>query len=196
MFGGIVETIGVITAEKFENGCKHFSIRPELIFDDLKLGDSVSVNGVCLTVTRLHDNSFDCSAVPETLALTNLGQLTKGSSVNLERSLKIDSRIGGHYVQGHVDGRGEIVKIEACGAASLVTIKVPLTLTKYIVKKGYITLDGMSITVVQVEEEQFSVTFIPHTQAVTIVKHYGIGTQLNVEVDILGKYAEKLLGVA
>lgn len=195
MFGGIVEAVGEVKAESFENGCKQLSIMPGMNFDDLSLGDSVSVNGVCLTVTRLQGNCFDCSAVPETLALTNLGQLTVGSLVNLERALKVNSRIGGHYVQGHVDGLGEIADIQAAGAASLVTIKVAPALAKYIVKKGYVTLDGMSITVIQVEVDQFSVTFIPHTQAATIVKNYRLGTLLNVEVDILGKYAEKLLGV-
>ncbi len=196
MFGGIVETVGRVTASSLEKGCRHFTIEPQQTFDDIKVGDSVAVNGVCLTLTRVHEQSFDCSAVPETLTLTNLGQLTVGSRVNLERSLKATDRIGGHYVQGHVDGTGEISDIQSQGAAWFVTIKIEPALARYIVKKGYIALDGMSITLVQAGSDHFSVTFIPHTQEVTIVNAYRVGSKLNVEVDILGKYAEKLLEAA
>lgn len=196
MFGGIVETVGLVKASIHENGCRHFTIEPQLLFDDVKVGDSVSVNGVCLTLTRIHEKSFDCSAVPETLSLTNLGRLAVGSRVNLERSLKVWDRIGGHYVQGHVDGQGEISEMQVQGAAFLATIKIAPTLARYIVKKGYIALDGMSITIVQAWQDRFSVTFIPHTQEVTIVNEYRVGSKLNVEVDILGKYAEKLLEAA
>lgn len=194
MFGGLVEAVGIVKAETHESGCKHFSILPQIPFDDVNLGDSVAVNGVCLTVTKINGNCFDFTAVPETLALSNLGQLSVGSLVNLERSLKVNARIGGHYVQGHTDGTGEITNIQAAGAALLVTIKVMPELAKYIVKKGYVALDGMSITVAQIGLDELTVTFIPHTQQMTIVKNYHVGTQLNIEVDILGKYAEKLLG--
>lgn len=194
MFGGIVETMGVVGACRFEDDCKQLSISPRHCFDDLRVGDSVAVNGVCLTVTKVQRESFDCSVVPETLRLTNLGLLVPGSLVNLERALKANDRIGGHYVQGHVDGVGEIGRMERQGAAWLVTIHVPAALTKYLVTKGYVTLDGMSITLVEVGEDWFCVTFIPHTQEVTIVNGYAVGSKLNIEVDILGKYTEKLLG--
>jgi len=196
MFGGIVETVGVVKARSQSQDCLHFTIAPELRFDDLKVGDSVAVNGVCLTATVVHAAGFDCTAVPETLALTNLSQLTVGSPVNLERALKASDRIGGHHVQGHVDGLGEITAIQDQGAAWLVTLQVAATLARYIVKKGYITLDGMSITIVEAGRDQFSVTLIPHTQQVTIASGYRVGSKLNVEVDILGKYAEKLLEAA
>ncbi len=196
MFGGIVETTGLVTAERFENGCKHLCIAPLRLFDDLRIGDSVSVNGVCLTVTQVQQDSFQCTAVPETLALTNLGLLSVQAEVNLERALKAVDRIGGHAVQGHVDGIGEIRRIEQQGAALLVTIQAAPALMKYLVKKGYAALDGMSITLVDVGDDWFSVTFIPHTREATIVKNYQIGDKLNVEVDILGKYVEKLLGGA
>ena len=193
MFGGIVETVGRVQAESLLKGCKHLSISPQRSFADLRVGDSLAVNGVCLTLTQVHEKHFTCNVVPETLALTTMNQLEVGSFVNLERALKVSDRIGGHYVQGHIDGVGEINDIQAQGAAWLVTIRIEPILAKYVVKKGYVAVDGMSLTIVQVEQNQFSVTFIPHTQAVTIAKHYRIGSQLNVEVDILGKYVEKLL---
>jgi len=195
MFGGIVETTGIIKSILDGEGCRHFSITPAIAFNDLNIGDSVAINGVCLTVTKFQNNIFDVSAVPETLRLTNLGKLSALNEVNLERSLKSDSRIGGHYVQGHVDGLGQIMEIQQEGQALLVKISVPAHLAKYLVNKGYITLDGMSITIIQTTPEWLTVTFIPHTQQVTIVRHYQPGAWINIEVDILGKYVEKLLQV-
>lgn len=196
MFTGIVENLGIVKAESFEDECKNLSIYSELAYEDLKIGDSLAVNGVCLTIIRSHENCFDFSVVPETLALTTLGQLALGSKVNLERAMKNSTRIGGHYVQGHVDGVGEIIGIQTVGAALEVGIAVPPALAKYIVNKGFITIDGMSITVIQANSEYFTVTFIPHTQAVTLVSSYILGTKLNIEVDILGKYVEKIVGGA
>lgn len=196
MFGGLVETVGRVQSVCDENGCKLFSIAPRATWNDLKVGDSIAVNGVCLTATRVSEEGFECSAVPETLARTNLGQVRVGSCVNLERALKVDSRIGGHYVQGHIDGVGEIIHLTGDGKALLVTIKIPPVLAKYIIDKGYIAIDGMSITIIRAEEQQFTVTFIPHTQETTIIDTYCLGRQLNLEVDILGKYIEKLLRVA
>jgi riboflavin synthase len=195
MFSGIVETIGKILHMESSDGCIHFRISPLMKFDDLTVGDSISVNGVCLTVTNFTDTSFHVSAVPETLRLTNLGQLALHDSVNLERSLKLSQRIGGHYVQGHVDGMGQILDIKHDhGSALLVKISLPEKLSRYVVNKGYITLDGMSITIIQSAPDWFTVTFIPHTQEATITRHYSIGTMINIEVDILGKYVEKLIG--
>lgn len=195
MFGGIVETIGTIQQFHTTQTCRHFTIMPQHVFDDLRIGDSIAVNGVCLTVTQFTANTFDVTAVPETLRLTNLGHLTVNSTVNLERSLKLTDRIGGHYVQGHVDGTGEIIKLEKDGDNTLlVTIAISEKLSRYLVKKGYITIDGMSITVIDVAPTWFTVTFIPHTQAVTVVSHYCPGRTVNIEVDILGKYVEKLVG--
>lgn len=195
MFSGIVETIGIIQDITFLADCIHFVISPKIIFDDLSIGDSVSVNGVCLTVTNLAENSFSTTAVSETLRITNLGYLTKHSIVNLERSLKLNARIGGHYVQGHVDSVAEIIEIKKEDSAWLTKINLPSNLQKYIVNKGYITIDGMSITVIDSTPTWFTVMFIPHTKDVTIVNQYHEGSKVNIEVDIISKYVEKLLGV-
>lgn len=197
MFSGIVESIGIVRQLIHAKDCMYFTIMSAASFADLKIGDSVAINGVCLTITELHDDlSFSVTAVPETLRLTNLGDLLEGDYVNLERSLRSDSRIGGHYVQGHIDDVGEIVCIDEDGEESLlVTISAPPRLTKYMVNKGYVALDGMSITLVEVDEHQFTVTFIPHTQHVTIVQNYEEGSKVNIEVDIMGKYIEKLIKV-
>jgi riboflavin synthase len=195
MFSGIVETIGFIQRAEFIHDCLHATLRPNIAFDDLNLGDSVAVNGVCLTVTAFDAQEFNVVIVPETLRLTNLDALKEGAIVNLERSMRVNARIGGHNVQGHVDTRAQITALIPDGDAALIaTIQVARALTKYIVKKGYVTIDGMSITVMDVSKDFFTVTFIPHTQAVTIVNQYQVGTQVNIEVDIMGKYIEKLLG--
>lgn len=195
MFSGIVEVIGYITALVMQDGCKHFSITPAIPFEDLVIGESISVNGICLTVTNFTATSFDVTTVPETLRLTNLDFLKLNDTVNLERSLKMGARIGGHYVQGHVDGIGEILEItHDNSAALLVKISLPEKLANYVVNKGYITLDGMSITVIESTPHWFTVTFIPHTQAVTITNQYIVGYKINIEADIFGKYVEKMAG--
>jgi riboflavin synthase len=195
MFSGIVETIGKILKLSIQDGCKHFVISPEVEFNDLTVGDSVSVNGVCLTVTSFTANSFNVTAVPETLRLTNLDQLVEGGTVNLERAMKLNARIGGHYVQGHVDGMGEIIDIQQDNSnALLVKISIPSSFAKYMVNKGYIAIDGMSITIINAESNWFTVTFIPHTQEITVVNQYKNGTKVNLEVDMMSKHLEKLLG--
>ncbi len=195
MFSGIVETVGRIIQITFDQGCKHVTITPALPFDDIKIGDSISINGVCLTVTHLSENNFDVTIVPETLRLTNLDHLTIHDCVNLERSLKLGDRIGGHYVQGHVDGMGQILELdEDHGAALLVKISFPSPLSPYVINKGFITLDGMSITVIHATAEWFTVTFIPHTQAVTITNQYKKGSWINIEVDMMAKYVERMIG--
>ena len=194
MFTGIVETIGIIQDITILTNCIQFVISPQITFSDILVGDSIAVNGVCLTVTELTESSFFVTAVPETLRITNLNQLTKNNIVNLERSLTLSTRLGGHYVQGHVDSTAEIINLKADDSAWLVTFNLPSTLTKYIVNKGYITIDGMSITVIDVTSDTFTVTFIPHTQQATIVHQYRLGSKVNIEVDIISKYVEKLLG--
>lgn len=195
MFSGIVEAIGTVLCIETLGDCIHLNISPNKIFDDLKLGDSVSINGVCLTITQIFQDAFAVTIVPETLRVTNLGGLKVSSLVNLERSISLSSRIGGHYVQGHVDGVAEIIELEKDGEeALLLKIRHSPHLAKYIVNKGYIALDGMSITVIKSSLEVFTVTLIPHTQQVTIVKDYCVGTKVNIEVDILSKYLEKLIG--
>lgn len=195
MFNGIVETVGTITQIQKMDECIHFTIITPKTLTDLFVGESVAVNGVCLTVTQFSENTFNVTAVPHTLRVTNLGTLEVGSLVNIESSMKVTSRMGGHYVQGHVDEVGEIIDIKTDGnAALLIKINIPVNLAKYIVNKGFIALDGMSITVIKTGPDWITITLIPHTQEVTIAKHYKKGTKINIEVDILSKYVEKLLG--
>lgn len=194
MFNGIVECTGTIEALNLSADRLSMTIRSHHIFDDLKIGDSISVNGTCLTITNLSDDKFDITIVPQTLRLTNLGFLSLGDEVNLERSLSACARISGHNVQGHIDGIGEIIELNKDGhEALLVKISLPTSLAKYVVNKGYIALDGMSITVIESHADWFTVTFIPYTKQVTIVKQYQVGTKLNIEVDILSKAVEKIL---
>jgi riboflavin synthase len=195
MFSGIVETVGMIQRLELKDGCMHISILPQLLFDDLHIGDSVSVNGVCLTITALEKNEFSAVIVPQTQRLTNLKSLEQNALVNLERAVKASSRISGHNVQGHIDHCAEIIELKADGAdALLATFAVSKDISRYIVSKGYISIDGMSITVIDTKPESFTVTFIPHTRQASIAQHYRVGTQVNIEVDIMGKYIEKLLG--
>ncbi|MDF2940795.1 MAG: riboflavin synthase [Gammaproteobacteria bacterium] len=193
MFTGIVEEVGVIEQILMTMMGLKFFIKAKLVLGDLKIGDSIAVNGVCLTVIEHNEEGFWAEAVAETLRLTTLGFLKYGNEVNLERALTPTSRMGGHYVQGHVDGVAEISEVKKEGEAWLVKFQVEKSLAAYMVKKGYVAIDGMSITLIEVNEDSFSVTFIPHTREVTIVKHYRARTLVNIEVDILGKYAEKFL---
>lgn len=196
MFNGIIETIGTLSFIEIKQGCKNFTISAQLGFSDLVIGESIAVNGACLTVTAFTHHEFTVTLVPETRRLTNLDQLNIGNKINLERSLKSDGRISGHYVQGHVDGMGKILELKNDDSdALLVKISIPPTLEDTIVTKGYIALDGMSITVIEATPSYFTVTFIPHTQQVTIIKQYHEGYDINIEVDIMGKYIKKLLGV-
>lgn len=194
MFNGIVETIGSVTALSLEKDCLQLRITPHIELDDLKIGDSISVNGICLTITDLSPKYFDVTVVPETLRKSNLIELATGSLVNLERSIKYNHRISGHYVQGHSDGVGEIIELAQDGQnALLLKIAIPSSITKYIVKKGYIALDGMSITVIEAEPTWISITLIPHTAKSTIAHQYKLGSLINIEVDIFGKYIEKIV---
>lgn len=196
MYSGIVETIGTIVQIKEALGCKDFTIILKNKIDPVAIGDSIAINGVCLTITNLLDQAYCVTAVPETLRLTNLDQLMVGSFVNIELSLKNNQRIGGHYVQGHVDGKAQIVEIKNDhGPALLVTLRIPSELSKYIVTKGYIAIDGMSITVIDMISNQLTVTLIPHTQHASIAHQYREGHWVNLEVDMMAKYVEKLLGV-
>lgn len=188
MFGGLIEVVGEIKERNYHQDNLVLTISHHGKFDDIKLGDSVSVNGVCLTVTQFDASSFNVAVVPETLRLTKFETCLVGEKVNLERSLKVGDRIGGHYVQGHVDGVGVITEIKSDGAgAILMTLSAPKPLMYGIVKKGYVTLDGMSITVAKVNQNNFTVTFIPHTRSVTIVDDYKVGDKINLELDVFLK---------
>ena len=158
----------------------------------MKIGDSIAVNGACLTVTTHDESSFSVDVVPETLRRTNLGGLVVGSPVNLERSMPANGRFGGHVVQGHVDGTSTIRSIEGDGEALVVVFDAPSSLMRYVVEKGFIAVDGASLTVVHCDNFSFSVTIIPHTQANTVFRSRQVGDSVNLEVDIMAKYVERL----
>lgn len=193
MFTGLVEEIGVIKSVK--NGTKSatLSIKANKIFDDLKLGDSVCVNGVCLTVTTILDSTFTADVMNETLKKSSMTNIKNGSLVNLERAMSLNGRFGGHIVSGHIDGIGKIIKIRKDDIAIWYTIKTNNEIMKYIVQKGSITIDGISLTVASVTSGNFSVSVIPHTQKETTLVNKKIGDVVNLENDIVGKYIEKMI---
>ncbi|MFT5194144.1 MAG: riboflavin synthase [Cellvibrionaceae bacterium] len=194
MFTGIVEEIGTVT--RLSRGGKGYdlAIQAKVVLRDSKLGDSICVNGVCLTVTQFWDGGFTVGVSPETREVTNLMGLRAGSRVNLERSATPTSRLGGHFVQGHVDAVGTITEFRPDEDALWVTVGFPANMMRYIVQKGYITLDGTSLTVVDVYESSFTVQLVAYTQTEIILPLKKVGDQVNVEVDVLGKYVEKMLG--
>lgn len=192
MFTGIVEELGRLRARKGES-IVTLTIEASTVLEDLSIGDSIAVNGTCLTAVRIGPESFDLELVPETLRRTNLGALRPGDPVNLERSLTAQTRMGGHFVQGHVDGRGEVRAIEPDGEGRLVRFTAPPEVMRYVVPKGFVAVDGASLTVVDQDEDSFRIAYIPHTLAVTVAGAYAPGSPVNLEADILGKYVERLL---
>lgn len=193
MFTGIVEEIGSVRSCRRHGDGFDLSINASLVIEDAKLGDSIAVNGVCLTVTALDDKGFVTGLAPETLNRTNLEALSTGSGVNLERALLPTTRMGGHYVQGHVDGTGTISDFRIDNDALWVTIKAPANVMPYVVPKGYITLDGTSLTIVEVGDDWFNVTLVAYTQQHIIMPKKSLGDSINIEVDVLGKYVERLI---
>lgn len=191
MFTGIIEEIGTIKNVKKGTKSAILTISANNIFDDLKLGDSVATNGVCLTVNSFTDNTFTADVMNETLLRSSLGSLIVGSKVNLERAMKVDGRFGGHIVSGHIDGIGSISSIRRDDIAILYTIKTTNDILKYVIQKGSITIDGISLTVVKVTNIDFCVSIIPHTAKETILGQKTIGSVVNLENDIIGKYIEK-----
>ena len=195
MFTGIVEEVGKIRSAD----PAHLIIDAATVMGGMKVGDSICVNGTCLTVTTFGGNSeggsFTLDVVPETLRRTNLGELLAGHAVNLERSMPADGRFGGHIVQGHVDGTGKVISIQADGEASLITFDAPPTIMRYVVEKGFITVDGASLTVVDCGQKSFRVTIIPHTRDNTVFCYRNVGDTVNLEADIIAKYTERLITV-
>lgn len=188
MFTGIVEEVG--RAAGAPEG--ELFVNAAAVLEGTKLGDSIAVNGACLTVTRLEPEGFAVDLAPETLRRTNLGALTGGAAVNLERSLAFGGRVGGHLVQGHVDGVAAIDSIEPEGNASMVRFRLPENLARYVTEKGFIAVDGVSLTVVGAGDDWFSITLIPFTAEHTNLGGKGAGDPVNIEVDILAKYVERL----
>ena len=188
MFTGIVEEVGIVRSS-VQGG---LTIAARTVMPTLQVGGSISVNGACLTVTVLKPDAFTVNVVPETRRRTNLGSLRPGDSVNLERPLRADGRMDGHIVQGHVDQTGTITEISADGEALLVRFDAPWQIMRYIVAKGFVAVDGVSLTVVHCDDNGFSVTVIPHTRDHTVFGSRTVGDAVNVEVDILAKYVERL----
>ena len=190
MFTGIIEKIGKVTHVTEKNFSQVISIR----IDDFNsaLGDSICINGVCLTVEDIDDDIYSFSISPETYKLSNLKNIKKDDDVNIEKSLTVNKLLSGHIVQGHVDTCSEITELKRIDNSWYVKIKIDSTYMKYIIQKGSITIDGVSLTVNEVYTDEFSVMVIPHTYSNTIFKNYKIGSILNTEIDILAKYIEKL----
>ena len=189
MFTGIVQEIG----RAKENGGSSLIIEAVASLDGLKLGDSIAVNGTCLTVASLDEGSFSVDTMPETLRRTNLGLLTPGAPVNLEQALTLSTPLGGHITQGHVDATGSLVSTDPEGDALMMRFEAPPQVMKYVVEKGFIAVDGISLTVVEWDESSFTVSVVRYTQDNTNLGVRKPGDVVNLEVDILAKYAEKLL---
>lgn len=193
MFTGIVEEMGAITSLEKTLAGTRMTVLAATVMSDLKIGDSVSVNGTCLTVVSKGERDFTVEVSPETLSVTTLGHLTPGAPVNLERAMKLNERIGGHLVAGHVDGVGTIRSRHQEGNAIFFTVEAPQEILRYCVAKGSITVDGISLTINDLSERGFSVAIIPHTAKVTTLGLKQINDTVNLESDLIGKYVERLL---
>jgi riboflavin synthase len=193
MFTGIIEEVGTVTAIDPEGPNAGLTVKAQMVLADTQIGDSISVNGACLTVTTLSDAWFSVGVMPETLRRTGLGRVQIGRQVNLERATRADGRLGGHIVQGHVDGVGAIVSVEPEGSALAVRIETAPEILRYIVEKGFVAVDGASLTVTGVDNSGFGIGLIPYTQEHLAPAIRTPGQEVNLEVDILAKYLEKLV---
>ncbi|WEH42864.1 riboflavin synthase [Streptomyces sp. AM 2-1-1] len=194
MFTGIVEELGEVTAVEKLDDASRFRLRGPVVTEGAKHGDSIAVNGVCLTVVETGEHEFTADVMAETLNRSSLGALTAGSRVNLERPMALGGRLGGHLVQGHVDGTGHIVARTPSEHWEIVKVSLPAELARYVVEKGSITVDGVSLTVVDAAPDHFTVSLIPTTLALTTLGLKQPGDPVNLEVDVLAKYVERLLG--
>lgn len=193
MFTGIVEEMGRVKRLERRGTSAVLELAAQKVLQETRIGDSINVNGSCLTVTEIAAGHFAVDLAPETLKRTNLGKLRPSSRVNLERALAVGSRMGGHFVQGHVDDIGIVRALHPEGKAIILTFDAPPGVMRYVVPKGFIAVDGMSVTVVDRLTEGFTISFIPHTLATTVAGTYSVGTSVNLEADILGKYVERSL---
>lgn len=194
MFTGIVEELGEITAVENLPDASRFRLRGPVVTEGARHGDSIAVNGVCLTVVEHEGEEFTADVMAETLNRSSLGALTVGSRVNLERPTAVGARLGGHIVQGHVDGTGEIVERKPSDNWEIVKVSLPAGLSRYVVEKGSITVDGVSLTVVDAGPDFFTISLIPTTLALTTLGIKQPGDPVNLEVDVIAKYVERLLG--
>jgi len=194
MFTGIIKSMGTISGIEWRGGDVRLSVRAEdLPFSTYEVGESISVNGVCLTAVALREDGFDTDVSVETLDVTALGSLGVGDAVNLEPALSLSDRLGGHLVSGHVDCLGKVSQLEDDARSTRVTIEIAPEYARYVARKGSITVDGVSLTVNGVSGAVFDVNIIPHTAQATIIGNYAVGTTVNIEVDLLARYLERLL---
>lgn len=196
MFTGIVEEMGKIRHVALAGSSGQIAVQARKVLEGTKIGDSIAVNGVCLTVTSLQPDGFTADIMAETCRRSNLGQGRQGEFVNLERAMAADGRFGGHIVSGHIDGTGVICASKREENAVWITIGTKEDILRLIVEKGSVAIDGISLTVAKVEAGQFQVSVIPHTGEETTLLHKAVGAQVNLENDVVGKYVEKLLGIA
>lgn len=196
MFTGIIEEMGKVkevtqnSAQAFE-----FDIEANQVMEDIKLGDSISVDGVCLTVTKFNKSSFQVDVMPETVKATSIKKFKKDSEVNLERAMLASTRLGGHFVTGHVDGVGEIIDKKRAENAIYYTLEIPSDLNKYLINKGSVTIDGISLTVFGINKQKLTISLIPHTVEHTVLGKKVVGDLVNLECDLLAKHVEKQLAI-
>lgn len=193
MFTGIIQGLGTLFEKRPAGGGMVFGLEARFALVDPEEGESIAVNGACLTARDIKGNRFYVDVSPESLKRTGLGRLQTGNRVNLERALRLGDRLGGHLVSGHVDAQGQVEQRRSAGDFTLFTFSLAPALTKYVIEKGSITIDGISLTVNNCERDRFSVSIIPHTLAVTTLGELREGDWVNIEVDMIGKYVEKLL---
>ena len=191
MFTGIIEEVGIVRSINKGSLSAILDISCSKVLEDTKVGDSIAVNGVCLTVTSLEKTSFTADVMAETLRRSSLGELSKGSKVNLERAMQLNGRFGGHIVSGHIDGTGTIISTKKEGNATWVEVGTSPEILRFIIQKGSITIDGISLTVAKLTDKSFSVSIIPHTGSETTLLTKKIGSIVNLENDIVGKYVER-----
>ncbi len=195
MFTGIIKGTGTISAMEKRGGDVRLAVRSSALpWSDYEVGESIAVNGVCLTAVAVRADGFDTDVSTETLAVTALGNLAVGSTVNLEPSISLGERLGGHLVSGHVDCTGKVVARTADARSIRLRIEIPAAYSRYVAKKGSVCVDGVSLTVNEVSGNAFELNIIPHTAQVTIIDDYAEGTTVNIEVDLLARYLERLLG--
>ncbi len=196
MFTGLIEDVGTLRELRRQNDSAHLTIATALPTTELRLGDSVAVNGVCLTVTRIGAGTFEADASPETLSRSNLGRLRPGAAVNLERALRVGDRLGGHFVSGHVDGLAQLSSKEPEGQGVRLTFRLAAELSRLLVIKGSVAVDGVSLTVNALTSESFAVTVIPHSLGKTTLRLIRPGDPVNIEGDLIGKYVERFLALS
>ncbi len=195
MFTGIIEELGEIIVIEPQSAGSRIRVRASRVVADAKLGDSIAVNGVCLTAVELSATGFVADMAPETVSRTNLGNLKPGTPVNLERPMRVGGRLDGHIVQGHVDGTGELLELKELGSGNWwLAIRVPAELERYLVFKGSVAVDGISLTVAALEGDRLAITIIPHTYQATNLRTRRTGDRINLECDIVAKYVEKMMG--